>query len=192
MWDNLEIAKLLVSAVTPLVVLLIGSRINRSLKQLEERQWSNQKVVEKRLEIYDELAPLLNDLLCYFTYVGNWKELSPPEIVALKRTLDKKGYINAPLFSEQFSGRYWDFINVCFEVFTGWGEDAKLRTGTALRKDVAQVHWKPEWDRYFTAPDSVSDPTEVKGNYDALMEAFAQELGVGLVLERVTYSGRSI
>jgi hypothetical protein len=119
MWNSLELAKLFVSALTPIVVILVGFFINRKLKQLEAIQWANQKVVEKRLEVFDALAPSLNDLLCYFTYIGNWKELSPSKVVEIKRALDKKAYINAPLFSWQFLDRYAAFIGTCFRTYSG-------------------------------------------------------------------------
>jgi hypothetical protein len=190
MWNSLEIAKLLISALTPIVVILVGFFINRNLKQLEAIQWANQKVVEKRLAVFDALAPSLNDLLCYFTYIGNWKELSPPKIVEIKRTLDKKAYTNAPLFSRQFLDRYSAFIGTCFRTYWGWGHDAKLRTGTKRRRDAAQADWKPEWDEYSTVAADIPDAEEVREKYNALMKALAQELGVGLVLEGVTYAGR--
>ncbi|HEY0348815.1 MAG TPA: hypothetical protein VGC60_11755 [Pyrinomonadaceae bacterium] len=66
-WNSLEIVKLLVSGLTPIVVLIIGIWISRSLKRLEFLQWTNQKITEKRIAVFEELAPLLNDLLCYFT-----------------------------------------------------------------------------------------------------------------------------
>jgi hypothetical protein len=193
MWSSLEIVKLGVSAVTPFVVIAVGYWINLHLNELEKSQLANQRVVEKRLEVFDVIAPLLNDLICYFTYIGDWKKLSPPKVLERKRTLDKKVYVNAPLFSEQFLERYKEFIGVCFETYTGWGEDAKLRTETEHRREVAQAGWKPEWDKYFTAADQVIAMREVKKKYDELMTTFARELSVDLVvegLERITYSGR--
>src|SRR5438552_4634826 len=101
-WNSLEIVKLLVSGLTPIVVLIIGIWISRSLKRLEFLQWTNQKITEKRIAVFEELAPLLNDLLCYFTFVGCWKDLSPPELVKRKRLMDRIVNVNAPLFSKEF------------------------------------------------------------------------------------------
>ena len=101
-WNSLEVAKLAASATTPLLVLYIGLLIQRAVRRIEAVQWANRKVVEKRLEIYDQIAPILNDLLCYFAYVGNWKELSPPQMVSAKRMLDKQVHLAAPLFSRGF------------------------------------------------------------------------------------------
>src|SRR4051812_5961528 len=101
-WNSLEIAKLIVAAITPIALACIGVYIHRLTKRFEHAQWRNQKLIEKRLAIYDDLAPLLNDNFCYFTYVGNWKERKPVEIIASKRNIDKKIHLAAPLFSAGF------------------------------------------------------------------------------------------
>jgi hypothetical protein len=118
-WNSLEVAKLLVSALTPVAVVSLGLWVNRLSRRLEASQWANQAIVEWRMKIYDELASRLNDLLCYFTFVGNWKELTPPEIVNIKRVLDKRVYTVAPLFSDEFRNRYDALINSCFETYVG-------------------------------------------------------------------------
>lgn len=101
-WNSLEIAKLLAGLLTPTAIAVLGIYIHRVTKRFEYLQWRNQKLIERRLAIYDDLAPQLNDLRCYFTYVGSWKELDPPAVVALKRTIDKKIHLAAPLFSVLF------------------------------------------------------------------------------------------
>jgi len=93
----IEIIKLIVSATTSIVIVIIGLSINKRLKVFEHKQWKNQKLIEKRLEIYSELAPMYNDLLCYYIFVGNWKELSPDNIIKHKRIIDKKINLATPL-----------------------------------------------------------------------------------------------
>lgn len=77
LWTSLEIAKLAIEFLTPLAVIGIGLFINRRLKQIEHIQWSNQKIIEKRIELYDRLSPLLNRLLCFYTWIGYWRDISP-------------------------------------------------------------------------------------------------------------------
>src|SRR5258708_2100639 len=101
-WSWLEVAKLAASLVTPVVVATFGIYIHRVTKRFEHLQWRSQKLIEKRLTVYDDLAPLLNDLLCFFTYIGAWKEMDPPTVVGLKRKVDKKLHLAAPLFSPRF------------------------------------------------------------------------------------------
>ncbi|SFB41592.1 hypothetical protein SAMN04515620_1756 [Collimonas sp. OK607] len=101
-WNWLEIVKLLASVLTPIALAVFGIYVHHITKRFEHVQWRSQKLVEKRLSVYEDLAPLFNDLLCYFTYVGCWRDLNPPDVVTLKRTIDKKIHIAAPLFSPQF------------------------------------------------------------------------------------------
>src|SRR3954468_11754522 len=99
LWNSLEVVKLAASLLTPTLLLILGIWVNRIAKRFEATQWANQKVVAKPLAIDDELAPLLNKLLCFYTYVGDWKELTPPDIIQTKRTVDKVFYINQYILS---------------------------------------------------------------------------------------------
>ncbi len=184
-WNTLEIAKLTVSALTPLLVVAIGLWIGRRLKGLEYLQWTNQKVTEKRIAVFDELAPLLNDLYCYFTFLGCWKDLNPVEVVGRKRKMDRIVHVNAPLFSKEFVDRYNEFIGTCYETYTGWGQDAKLRTRWERRKESTGDSWKKDWEGYFSDLNNRSDPKFVKDKYASLMSCFSTELGVGLRSDHV-------
>ena len=188
-WNTLEVAKLIVSALTPLLVVVIGLWIHRSLKRLEYLQWTNQKVTEKRITVFEELAPLLNDILCYFTFVGCWKDLSAPEVVERKRRMDRIVHVNAPLFSREFGHRYHNFIEACYSTYEGWGKDAKLRTLSERRRAAAGSAWKAEWDSCFADKNNCSDPKIVRSKYESLMSCFSDELGVGLHSDQVS-SGR--
>jgi hypothetical protein len=108
LWNSLEVAKLVASVLTPAAVAFFGMWLNRYLKRIEHFQWANQKAVEKRLEVYSELAPLLNDIYCYFDYIGDWKWKNPKEAIALKRSMDRLFYVNAALFSDHFKTLYHD------------------------------------------------------------------------------------
>jgi hypothetical protein len=185
-WNSLEVAKLLVSALTPLLLIIIGLWINRSLKRLDYLQWTNQKVTEKRIEVFEQLAPLLNDLLCYFTFVGCWKDLNAREVVERKREMDRIVHINAPLFSKEFGQRYHDFIEACYSTYMGWGKDAQLRTLSERRKEAAGTGWKSEWDDCFADEEDCSDPDVVRSKYMLLMSCFSEELGVGLRTDQVS------
>ena len=180
-WSSLEVAKLAVDALTPIVVLWLGYWVRKLSARLTATQWANQKLIEKRLEIFDKVAPLLNDLYCYMMFVGNWKELTPPEMVQAKCSLDKTMYINAALFSPTFIQLYHDFIHICFETFTEAGHNARLKTpvsGLAGDRHTGAQPWQAGWDTFFSP--AVSDKCQVKASYEALMDSFAQELGLGL------------
>lgn len=172
-WNWLELAKLF---VTPIVVSLFGFWVNHKMKRLEQLQWRSQKLVEKRLAVYDDIAPDLNDFLCYFTFVGLWKGLRPPDVVALKRKVDRKIHLAAPLFSRSFFEACEKFQNLCFETYTSWGKDAELRTQFERRKEAKGGDWQDTWDGCFS--ESVSDPEHIREAYQEVMKAFACDIGV--------------
>lgn len=88
-WNSLEIVKLAAEVLTPVSVAAFGWLVSHRLKQLELVQWTNQKLIEKRLALYDTIAPLLNRLLCFYTWVGPWKDISPDDVIRAKRELDQ-------------------------------------------------------------------------------------------------------
>jgi hypothetical protein len=175
-WSWLEVAKLAVSFLTPAMLAGVGIYIHRITKRFDHAQWRGQKLIEKRLAVYDEMAPLLNDLLGYFTYVGAWRDFDPPAIVSLKRTIDKKIHLSAPLFGSGFFGACMDLKNLCFETYRGWGQDAKLRTNFERRQQSRPNDWKAEWDALFS--NAVSEPAKIRSAYKRVMEVFAEDIGV--------------
>lgn len=175
-WNSLEVAKLLAGLLTPAAVAVLGVYIHRVTKRFEQFQWLSQKLIETRLSIYGDLAPQLNDLLCYYTYVGCWKDLDPPSVVALKRIIDKKVFLAAPLFSESFFSACMEFQNLCFETYSGWGRDALLRTQFQRRQEASGSGWNSNWNQCFSA--SASDPKAIRVAYKKVMEAFAGDIGV--------------
>lgn len=183
-WNSLEVAKLIVSIVTPIIILLFGIWINKRLKKFEQLQWSNQKLIEKRLQIYEQLIPKLNDILCYFTFIGCWKELEPNKVVTMKRKVDKIIYVNSPLFEKGFLEKYNSFIELCYYTYSGWGKDAKLRT-TFQRRKEANSDWQNAWDNCFTGEREITDPEEIKKAYLEFVQFFSEEIGIGLFKDSV-------
>lgn len=181
---TLELVNVIASALTPFVVLILGYWINRRLTSMEHLQWASQKLIEKRLAVFDELAPLLNDLMCYFAYIGVWKEFTPAEIIKLKRCLDRIAHINAPLFPSVFLRRYNAFINLCYKPHQGWGLDAKLRTQFQSRRKVAGAEWKSEWDKLFDSTDC-PPAAEIRQAYAEFVALLAEAVGVGIQAEDV-------
>src|SRR4051812_43380233 len=108
-WSSLEVAKLIVTASIPLVVVLLGLVVSRAARRVEDAQWANRKVIERRLDLYDEMATALNDLYCFFALVGTFREVDPPKAVARKRQLDKTFHVNEYLMGPEFGERYAAF-----------------------------------------------------------------------------------
>lgn len=175
-WNWLEVAKLASGLLVPVTLAVFGIYVHRVTKRFEHVQWRSQKLVEKRLAVYDDLAPLLNDLLCYFTYVGAWKELDPPKVVSLKRNVDKKVYLAAPLFGQEFFDACMALQSHCFATYTGWGQDATLRTRFERRRDARPKDWNAEWEECFSREPT--EPSAVRAAYQRVMEAFSRDIGV--------------
>lgn len=76
-WTGLDVVKLLVSALIPLAVVYAGYRVSRAASRLEAVQWANQPVIQRRLDIFAEVAPKLNQLLCFALFIGGWKDITP-------------------------------------------------------------------------------------------------------------------
>ncbi len=107
--DGIEIIKLLSSIATPVVVAFLGYKLNSRLKSIDDAQWQSRKIVEKRLELYERIAPSLNSIFCFCTWVGYWKDISPKDLIQTKRDLDKTVNIYRHLLSEEFYHKYNDF-----------------------------------------------------------------------------------
>lgn len=173
-WTSLEVAKLIVAGSTPVAVAVIGFWLARIMKRVELAQWRNQKVIERRMEVYKDAAPKLNQLLCYFTYVGRWKDLTPSRIIELKRELDAVIFVDEWLFSPSFMNSYQAFIHSCFVTYQGVGHDARLRTKTEKRMKLNT--WQANWADLFKEDETVDRDT-FTATYATLMGLFAAELG---------------
>ena len=180
-WNSLEVMKLAVAVLTPLSVAGFGWFVSHRLKQFELLQWSNQKLIEKRLSLYDTIAPQLNKLLCFYTWVGYWKDVTPSDVLKIKRDLDQCLNIYRHLFEKEVYESYQAFIFVLFDTFQGAGEDAKIRSvisGTdGDRTNHCSYQWQPDWDNRFTVLEKVLPHSEVRQKYYALMNSLRKSLG---------------
>ncbi len=175
-WNSLEIVKLFASLLTPAALTVLGIFIQRAGRRYEDRRWVNQKIIEKRLEIYDQLAPSLNDILCYFTFIGCWKEFDPPEMIKRKRVIDRQMHLAKPLFPESFFVSCQALMRECFTAFGGpWGSDSQLKTTQEGRKQAHPKPWDDLWSTHFNAEHA--DPARVQLLSKAIMKEFTASFG---------------
>ncbi|AVM75048.1 hypothetical protein [Magnetospirillum gryphiswaldense] len=175
-WDSLELSKLAIQAATPVVAIGIAYRINRAIEQFKHTQWRNQKLIERRIAAYDTISPELNDIICYYAYIGRWKEFSPLDILSKKRSVDKSIYLSAPFFSEDILEPYDRIMDLCFSMFSGNGQDARLRTKAQNRKPFFNGAWDSTWDTRFT--DEKLAPATYFDAYHKLISIFSNEIGL--------------
>lgn len=180
--DTLDIVRTVATVAVPVVVAVVGYRLGHRLKLWEASQWRNQELIKARLRYFDELSPLLNDLLCYLTFVGRWKELDPPEVLAIKRSADRLFFSVAPLFSEDSVAAYRKFVDACFEEYVDWGVDARIRSGFGRRREASRYQWRPEWTELFTHAEDeeirAEDLTAVRSRHDELLRALAEDIAL--------------
>ena len=184
LWGNLLIAVLVLAVLTAVIVAVLAFRFSRIIKGMKKKQWSNQKLVEKRMEVFGRMAPKLNDIYCFFCYVGNWTGLTPPDIVRLKRDLDRDMNIYAKLFSEELSEKYRSFMLLCFVSKSGWEHDEKIKSSYDLRQEKC-AEWDEEWKQYFDT-NNVVEGTRIKERYDELTDSFKEDL---VILQYGDYPG---
>jgi hypothetical protein len=179
----LEYVKIGASLVTPLLVAIVGFFINRSLKRLEQVQWRNQKLLEKRIDVYDSIAPHLNRLLCFFTWRGDWKNISPEELLRTKRELDMKMYIYRYIFPASVWDAYKRLESLSFLTFSGRGKDALIRanivSGHGDRRTDSNYTWDAAWDARFTSTEAVTSEQQIQQAYQSLMMSLTASFGVG-------------
>ncbi|WP_367154742.1 hypothetical protein [Methylomonas sp. HYX-M1] len=170
---GLEAIKVIASVATPIIVLLLGIWAKNIAVDYERRASLNGRIIERRVEIYEEVKTDINDIFVFLTQVGNWKEFTAQQIVEKKRRVDKTMYTSRPYWSDAAFHAYMDFMNAAFETYTGVAEDAKIRTETWQFEKLPQ--WDNAFSRWFsTQPTSLS---ELRLRYDALMKMLAADFG---------------
>src|SRR6188472_3625982 len=120
-YSNLDIVRLAIDALTPILVLVLGIFVTSSLKKGE-------RSTDLRSEIYKTIGMDLNDIYCYLSFVGGWKELSPIDVIARKRSIDRAIFTYRPFFSSKPFITYQKFMHEAFKPFSGPGTDACIRS----------------------------------------------------------------
>ena len=181
-WPTLEIAKLIVGVLTPLSMALLGWLLSQHLKRVDLIYWTNQKLIEKRLLVYDQLAPDLNSLLCFYTWVGYWKEVSPKDAIHAKRNLDKTIHIYRHLFDDGVYNDYQAFIHLLFRTRTEKGSDAKIRSliisCDGNRTTDAHYKWIEEWNSCFAESKDAAAFSDIYASHDKLMNSLTSSFGI--------------
>jgi hypothetical protein len=177
-WTSLEIAKFAVSIATPLAVVGLGVVVARATNRLEQRQWANQKVVDYRLQIFQELAPPLNRLYCFFLFVGRWKEITVEEVIALKRQLDEQMHVSRLLFSPDVYDSYNLLMEAMFDMWVTPNDDALLRAQLATARGDRRLldWWTPALERRFVSAERRMSLDDIQQQYDAFASKLRADL----------------
>lgn len=170
-WNGFEILKIAISATTPILVLILGIKINNSIKRAE-------RSTALRSEIYKGIGAHLNDIYAYLNFVGSWKELTPPQIIAHKRVVDKTMYTYKPFFSNELFKTYERFMNEAFSTYQAAGTDARIRSKITTKngdRRTSTAMWKQNWENCFT--DERNQQAQ-RIAYDDFLAQLARDLGL--------------
>jgi hypothetical protein len=115
--DWMEIAKLSVAALTPIMTGILSILVVRMGTKLDVSKQVHQELLRKRLELFEDVAPKLNDIHCFFQAIGHWAELSPDEVIKRKRAIDRSVEVNRYLFRSDFWDAYRTFETAHFDLF---------------------------------------------------------------------------
>jgi len=178
-WNSVQIVTLVVSALTPITVLVLGFMFTRASRRIEQVQWANQTVVTHRLEIYDKLAPGLNQLLCFATFVGGWKEIDPLKAISIKRDLDQTMFAYKVLFSNELFTAYHRFMDSLFAMYATTDADALVRAPIVhTLGDRRKLTWWNEAMTSLFSTDKQIEIDKIKDAYDTLSQQFRADLYV--------------
>jgi hypothetical protein len=178
-WNILEVAQVVLAALMPLALLGLGLLVARNTRRLDSLQRANQALVAQRLELFGQVAPKLNRLLCFTAFVGRWKEITPADVLTLKRDVDEVMYVNRLLFSDALFAAYQAFMARLFAMYATVDGDALIRAriSTYLGDRRNLPWWRPSMADMF-AKDHICEPAEAQLVYDNLSVAFREDLYV--------------
>jgi hypothetical protein len=165
--------------LTPLALVGVGYLVTRATKRLESVQWANRTVIQRRLEIFSEVAPKLNRLLCFALFIGRWKETKPSDAINLKRETDEVIHVNRVLFSPRLCDTYNRYMEALFHAYARPDSDALIRVqiATALGDRRKLPWWETSMESCF-ASFEIPPEAEILAAYKALEEAFRHDLYV--------------
>jgi hypothetical protein len=170
-WNSLEIAKLVASLITAVVVLILGIAINNSIK-------SGERAIALRSDIYKTIGGDLNDIYAYLEFVGRWKEMTPSDVIAKKRAVDKAMYTYRPFFSDELFHTYETFMDEAFRSYGKAGKDARIRSDISTPDGDRKIHgreWQADWEDSFTKE---RNKKAQKDAYNRFLEQLARDLAL--------------
>lgn len=145
---RLERWKFLLSALVPLVLLMLTGVVNNALKEREGALDREKQVLAEKQKIYQDMGLKLNIIFVYVSDVGDFRSYNPVQIVEFKRQVDRQFCSYLPYWSENTEMRYAAFTEGAFKTYE-WPE-AKIRSFKAEKVAGSKSGWDGNWNAYFT------------------------------------------
>lgn len=164
----MEIAKFAVSVISPFFLAFCGYLIwdaqrtiieRREIVLKEERKAADarakaeENLRQLRTTVYNNAAPLIREVLTYHFHVGSWKELSPAEVIRLKRHLDRFVYGQDAVLSPTFANLYHNFMREAFAAAGNSRDESRIRSSAACRPRSPD-QGSSEGEQWFTGEDN--------------------------------------
>lgn len=154
---KLEIFKAIISAMSPVILVIIGFIINDAIQKsgslLKKDEASSQQISLLKQGVYSDLGEKLNKIYIFVADFGDFRSFTPIDIIDMKRSSDRKFFMYSPYWSCQTEIRYKKFMETAFQTNNGPGVSAKVRT---LRFEKQEAYkntgkeWNSDFDNYFT------------------------------------------
>ena len=126
------------------------------------------------------MATDLNKLYCAFNYVGDWRSMPPPDILNLKRELDRNFNIYSFLWSEQFTQAYERLINACFKTNRSPEMSAALRANLRRYRQAWGNKWQTSWEDMFVPEEQRLRRDEFDVLYTNLSIQLRKDVGLSV------------
>ena len=143
---------------------------------IEKSKHLNQELVKRRMKFYDDIAPHLNRLYCFYAAVGDWHGLNPAEIIKIKRCIDRDFHIYKYILSDDVFHSYQSFMKIYFFEFSKDGSPAKLRPDRKHIKKLMYEHYDERWDREFDCGCRCPSKKDHENAYIDLMTRLADNI----------------
>lgn len=158
--QNFELAKyhqdwwkILVSALTPVAIAVLGYFISSSLYVKESSLRKSEQILSEKQKTYSKIGEDLNIIYVYAADVGDFRDYTPDQIIDRKRDADRTFFMYSPYWSRETKQKYSVFMDATFEMYTGAGLNAKIKTTYDQKKAAYAAYnkqWNPAWDQVFT------------------------------------------
>lgn len=174
-----ELADLAVKALIPLAVVMLGLLVKRYADLLERRRVLVDVAINWRLEVFRTIAPKLNLLRCFFTYVGDWKNIDLEQVSNAKRDCDRAIYMNAFLFAPETIQAWRDFVDAAFVENRGPGQEFAFRASVKRHREQNRA-WRDEWTERFLPHENRLTRERFLTVHDRVLSLIVRDIGVGL------------
>lgn len=150
---KLERWKVLLSILTPLVLVALTFVVNDAIQQRGAALKREEQILAEKQKIYAEMGKMLNVIYVYVADIGDFSSYTPQRVIEMKRETDRQFFMYRPYWSEATEEKYNDYMKAAFETYIGAGLPAKINASKSEKVaayEAQKLKWDPSWDAYFT------------------------------------------